>query len=203
MSNKRSDSIISKISYTIIVIFVGLLLLLFICFFAKFTNGFTSSFATFYVEYDGKTIASDKPGYVFELGKKYDFKVGYTLGFLNNEEKTFSVEVIPNITDKTDFNYMLSSETHNFSSIKSLTSYFDIEGNENGFTFSASKTLEQMVAQYHNNDVIGVPAVNESSVDYLKLVISSEDNSQQINLTFNLAVPAESVIIDGGAIIVG
>lgn len=120
MSNKRSDSIISKISYTIIVIFVGLLLLLFICFFAKFTNGFTSSFATFYVEYDGKTIASDKPGYVFELGKKYDFKVGYTLGFLNNEEKTFSVEVIPNMPIY-GISYFLYSSSFSFLSLLYLS----------------------------------------------------------------------------------
>ena len=50
----------SKIAYIIIVAAVFAVLLLVGGFIARYTNNFTSDFKTFYVEYGGKTITTDK-----------------------------------------------------------------------------------------------------------------------------------------------
>lgn len=197
MSNKRSrGGVGSKIAYAIIVVFVVFLLLAVGGFFAKYTNGFTSDFATFYVEYDGKTITSDKGGYGFVVGEKYDFKVGYSLDFINKDKLTYNVKVVPNITENTDFKYETADGLYKFSDIEDLTQFFEIEKGENGFTLSTDYTLQKMFTQIYGETVSGVPT-EYGSEDYLKLVVSSEDGSKIINLSFNtIFVLPESIVLN-------
>lgn len=197
MSNKRSQGGVgSKIAYAIIVVFVVLLLLAVGGFFAKYTNGFTSDFATFYVEYDGKTITSDKGGYGFVVGEKYDFKVGYSLDFINKDKLTYNVKVVPNITENTDFKYETADGLYKFSDIEDLTQFFEIEKGENGFTLSTNYTLNNMFTELYGDTVSGVPT-EYGSEDYLKLVVSSEDGSKALNFFFNsVLVLPESIVLN-------
>ena len=190
MSRKNSDKF--EITYIFIAMLVVMLLLLVIGFIAKFTNNFTSDFATFYVEHDGKTITSDRGGYIFDKDVEYRFDVGYPLGVFNKEKLSYNVKVVPNITDETNFEFTDGVETFKYSDITDLTEQFYIQQYEDYFTLTADKPLKEIIESAYESTFTGIPTINFEQ-DYLKLVISSVDNSASISLTFNVSIPVEDM----------
>lgn len=201
MSNKKSGTG-SKITYVILVTLIVLLLLVVVGFFAKFTNNFTSGFATFYVEHNDKTIISDKGGFAFDLNTEYSFNVGYSLDFVNKEKLGYSVEITPNITEDTDFVIETDDSNYKFSDIGDLTEYFTVTQYESYFTLRADKTLSEIIKAVYGDTATGVPFV-DGSKDYLLLTVYSEDKSTAINLAFNATVPAEGLTPNYGHIVAG
>lgn len=184
----------SKITYIIIVVAVLAVLLLVGGFIARYTNNFTSDFKTFYVEYGGKTITSDKTDIEFVRSEPNRINVGYSLGFLNKEKGNYSVEVLPNVTDETDFDYSVNGKNYKFSEITDFTEYYKIEKYDDYFTFTMWDDIDGILDMMYNGDnVAGVPDLNGKNL--LKLVIYNEDKTAKINIGFKLISHATSIII--------
>ena len=183
MSNKKTSS---KIASVIVVIAIVLVLALVAGFIARFTNNFTTGFKTFYVEYDGKTITTDTSDIKFLCNYSNRVNVGYSLEFLNKEKSDYNVQVLPNVTDKTDFEYTVDEATYLFSDIEDLTKYFEIEKHEDYFIFQTDKSLSGiMQTMYAGQTVTGIPQ-GDDATNLLKLVVSTADNSISLNLAFTL-----------------
>lgn len=203
MSNKGSNGgLVSKITYAIIIVFVALLLLAVVGFFARFTNNFTTGFATFYIEYDGKTITADKGGYAFDLGEEYRIDVGYSLDFVNEEKLTYNVKVVPNITEETDFVIETGNDRYKFSDMGDLTEFFKIDCYDGYFTITAEKPLNGIIKAVYGDTAVGTPVV-DGSIDYLTLVVSSEDGGKVINLGFNATIQPTFIQPNYGNIVAG
>lgn len=181
-----------KMKYTVgnVVVYILLLMLLAlaIAFLAKFTNGFTSDVKTFYVICNDETILNDKGNYLIYANEEYRFDVKYTFGFLqkDNEKLGYHVKVVPYVTEDTNFDFYADGEMYNYGAESDLTSGFDIRLYEDYFTFTATKGMEGILqAIYPNKTLTDIPQLN-SGIDYYMLVISSEDYSAEIKITFSL-----------------
>lgn len=184
----------SKITYIIIVVAVLAVLLLVGGFIARFTNNFTSDFKTFYIEYGGKTITSDKTDIEFVRSEPNRINVGYSLGFLNKEKGNYSVEVLPNVTDETDFDYSVNGKNYKFSEITDFTEYYKIEKFDDYFTFTMWDDVDGILDMMYNGDnVAGIPDLKGTNL--LKLVIYNEDKTAKINIGFKLISLPTSIII--------
>lgn len=200
MSRKNGGA--SKLSYILIVVGV-VLFFVFVCgFFAKFTNNFTSDFATFYVEHDGKTITADRGGYGFDRGVEYRFNVGYSLDVFNKEKLNYNVKVAPNITPETEFVFENDDYRYKFSDNDDLTAQFKITKHDGYFTLTADKLLNEVINSAYDGNFTGIPTV-DGKLDYFTLIVSSEDGSKSINIAFNVSIPPEGLTSNAGHIIAG
>lgn len=80
--------------------------------FAYFTNGFTSDFKTFYVSINGKDVMTSQGGFVATTKEPLAVDVKYTFGALNKDEnKGYSVKIVPNKIENSDFTYTVDGES--------------------------------------------------------------------------------------------
>ena len=82
--------------------YVGIVLVLIIIVgvVARFTNGFTDDFKTFYVKVEDKEIMSGSGGYEITRAKPMQAEVKYTFSFATDENKGYNVKIVPNAADK-------------------------------------------------------------------------------------------------------
>lgn len=157
-------------------------------FFARFTNNFTSGFKTFYLEHDGKTISADTENFEMVMNQEYRFDVGYSLGFINQNEKLgYHVKIAPYITDKTNFDFTVNGKPYSYSGETDLTLYFDIKKYDDTFTIKSTMDLPDIFKMmYANKTLSGVPVTKDKGKDYFVLIVSSEDKTTAIRIAFNL-----------------
>ena len=68
-----------------------------------------------------------------------------------------------------------------------MTSAFEIKAFNNYFTFKATKDLSEILAlNYPTQTITGCPTALDSGIPYFRLVITSADQTQEININFNL-----------------
>ena len=104
---------------------------------ARFTNGFTDDFKTFYIRVDGKEIMSRADGYEITPEKPLHAEVKYTFSFASDENKGYSVKIVPNASDKSkDFSYTVNGEKKSFQSEEDFSEGFEIEKGESSFTIT-------------------------------------------------------------------
>lgn len=187
--SKRTRQRISTATNAIIAVLIVILLLGVVGFFAFFTNGFTSDFKTFYVNVRGKTIMNDTDGYEIVVEDEYRFDVKYTFGFMQkkNEKLGYHVQIIPNITDETDFDFIVNGQNFKYSDEADLMQGFEITLYDDYFTLEANKDLSEILSDLHlGSPVTGVPSAIDSGINYFTLMIFSEDKSTKIAINFNL-----------------
>ena len=189
MAKRKSTKIASVIAIVLLlVLFVGGVSILF-----KETDNFNTSLGSLYVEIDGVRITADKDNHVIFYGQECRVNVGYTLAF-DEKEKGYEVCVVPNATGATDFDFLVGDDLFAYSGIDDLSEGFNLQKYEDFFTIKATYDLPVMIKDIFNEDeVAGVPSTVNSNVPYYKMVISSEDKSQQIAITFQLA---SNVLLD-------
>ena len=101
---------------------------------ARFTNGFTDDFKTFYIRVDGKEIMSNSGGYEITQSKPMQVEVKYTFSFATDENKGYNVKIVPNAADKNqDFSFTVNGENRQFQAETDLTDGFGIEKSESSF----------------------------------------------------------------------
>lgn len=181
----------SKISYILTVVVIIGLLLFSIGFISRFTNSFTSDFKTFYVEYNGKKITSDCKDVLFECGATNKINVYYSLEFLDNEKKDYTVQVLPNVTKENDFEYIVDEEKYLFSGIGDLTEYFEIEKDEDSFTIKATMDVFKILKKKYEGK--NVTYTETDGKNLLKLVIGNADNSVKISMAFTVTEQVEDI----------
>ena len=101
----------SKIGQVVSYIAILLVIVAVIGVFAHFTNGFTSDFKTFYVSVDGKDVMISGSGYAISENEPLSVDVKYTFGAFNkNETKDYSVKIVPNKIENSDFTYTVDGD---------------------------------------------------------------------------------------------
>ena len=86
---------------------------------ARFTNGFTDDFKTFYLKVEDKEIMSSSGGYEITRAKPMQAEVKYTFSFATDENKGYNVKIVPNAADKSrDFSFTVNGESKSFQSMQ-------------------------------------------------------------------------------------
>ncbi len=180
----KSKSIFSII-ITLIVVAVLAALVAFVMY---YTNNFTTDLTTFYVQHGSQEIRHDVGRMQFEKGVYYTFKVKYPLGFPSSEKgERFKVGVEVTESGK-EIEYRVDgSVTRLYPKSPEVTNSFDIEKNDDGFTFCIPKatTLKEIIrAAYADKEVMDIPAVDLTAKDYFYLTVKSYDGKTAIRIGF-------------------
>ncbi|MDE7162790.1 MAG: hypothetical protein K2O44_01765 [Clostridia bacterium] len=193
-----------KIAFKIVLIVIAVVALvavaLAVTFIARYTENFKSKFSTFYVVHADTTITTDKGGYGLELNKEYRFEVGNAFGFLGKNAAGYDVKILPNATTEASFTFEGAEKAYNFSDVPDLTKQFVIDREDDHFTVRPTKLLNEMLESTYGESLTGIPTSNFKH-DYLKIVVTSENETNVINLTFNVVVYPTGVNMGNGNIV--
>ena len=178
----------------VVIIIVGVV--------ARFTNGFTDDFKTFYLKVGDKEIMSGSGGYEITRAKPMQAEVKYTFSFATDENKGYNVKIVPNAADKNqDFSFTVDGESKSFQSLQDLTDGFEIEKSESSFrvTPKGENLTGVLQAIYPGLDtaLIEEKAYN----DMFALVVSSYNEKSSVTIYFTLSSKVAGVRLDKEAIV--
>lgn len=180
---KRNGTKIATVisSILLLVLFVGML-----TFLLKETNNLTTSPGALYVEVDGERISSNKDDQAISYGKEYRFDVGYALD-IDSQKKEYTVSIVPNVTDDTSFDFKVNNDLYAYEGINDLNQGFNVQVYDDYFTIRATTDLPEIIKGiFPNVTISGVPDTINSEISYYKIIISSKDKSQSLEITFHL-----------------
>ena len=180
---KRNGTKIATVisSILLLVLFVGML-----TFLLKETNNLTTSPGALYVEVDGERISSNKDDQAISYGKEYRFDVGYALD-IDSQKKEYTVSIVPNVTDDTSFDFKVNNDLYAYEGINDLNQGFNVQIYDDYFTIRATTDLPEIIKGiFPNVTISGVPDTINSEISYYKIIISSKDKSQSLEITFHL-----------------
>lgn len=169
---------------------------------ARFTNGFTDDFKTFYIKVDGKEIMSSADGYEITPEKPLHAEVKYTFSFTSDENKGYSVKILPNASEKSkDFSYTVNGERKSFQSEEDLTDGFEIEKGESSFTIKPKgATLTEVLQAIYP----GIEAENleeKAYNDMFVLAVSSYNGKSSVKICFTLRSKVTGIRLNKEAIV--
>lgn len=180
---KRNGTKIATVisSILLLVLFVGML-----TFLLKETNNLTTNPGALYVEVDGERISSNKDDQAISYGKEYRFDVGYALD-IDSQKKEYTVSIVPNVTNDTSFDFKVNNDLYAYEGINDLNQGFNVQIYDDYFTIKATSDLPEIVKGiFPNATISGVPNTINSEISYYKIIISSKDKSQSLEITFHL-----------------
>lgn len=197
MSAKKSSKVVKSISFILVL----LAMVIFIGFFATFTNGFTSDFKSFYVENDGEQLLNNVDNVAILKDTEMRFDCKYTFGFLNKKQpKGYNVKVVPNVSQNNDFDFSVDGQLYAFGAEPDLMCAFDIVFYDNYFTLKLTKTMQEVLQTVHSGKTVVAPN-NYLKVDYFTLVISSYDGKSVVNIGMHYFIDIDNIGLDKGGII--
>ena len=180
---KRNGTKIATVisSILLLVLFVGML-----TFLLKETNNLTTNPGALYVEVDGERISSNKDDQAISYGKEYRFDVGYALD-IDSQKKEYTVFIVPNVTNDTSFDFKVNNDLYAYEGINDLNQGFNVQVYDDYFTIRATTDLPEIIKGiFPNATISGVPDTINSEISYYKIIISSKDKSQSLEITFHL-----------------
>lgn len=182
----------SKVSKIIAYVAIVLVLIVCIGFLAKFTNGFTSDFTTFYLTVNGEDVMKDSGGYAMSPEEPITVDVKYTLG----EEQGYTVKVVPNAAEGMDFDFSLNGEVCSYHAESDLTSGFDIKYGEGSFTITpkGENAAEILRAIYPDSEI--VVSDDAEYTDMFHLVVTTQDGKSSITVGFVVTGPVSDIELD-------
>ena len=169
---------------------------------ARFTNGFTDDFKTFYIRVDGKEIMSSAGGYEITRAKPMQVEVKYTFSFATDENKGYNVKIVPNAADKSkDFSFSVNGENRQFQAETDLTDGFEIEKSESSFKVTPKGENLTGVLQtiYPGLDMAHIE--EKAYNDMFALVVSSYNEKSSVTIYFTLSSKVTGVRLDKEAIV--
>ena len=169
---------------------------------ARFTNGFTDDFKTFYVKVEDKEIMSGSGGYEITRAKPMQVEVKYTFSFATDENKGYNVKIVPNAADKNqDFSFTVNGESKSFQSLQDLTDGFEIEKSETSFkiTPKGENLTGVLQAIYPGLDTAHIE--EKAYNDMFALVVSSYNEKASVTIYFTLSSKVTGVRLDKEAIV--
>ena len=169
---------------------------------ARFTNGFTDDFKTFYVKVEDKEIMSNSGGYEIMRAKPMQVEVKYTFSFATDENKGYNVKIVPNAADKSkDFSFTVNGENRQFQAETDLTDGFEIEKSESSFkvTPKGENLTGVLQAIYPGLDTAHI----EEKVynDMFALVVCSYNEKSSVTIYFTLSSKVSGIRLDKEAIV--
>ena len=188
MTNKATKIITYILLVLAIITVIGVV--------AHFTNGFTSDFKTFYVTVDGKDVMTSSGGYKVTVEKPLQVDVKYTFDAFNkNETKDYSVKIIPNKIENSDFTYTVDGESKSFQSETDLTSAFEIDKGEKSFTVKPKgKSLTEVLTAFYGTEV--TDCENKGYTDMFTIIVTSYNGEASVKLNFTVAGKVTGVSFD-------
>lgn len=169
---------------------------------ARFTNGFTDDFKTFYVKVEDKEIMSNSGGYEITRAKPMQVEVKYTFSFATDENKGYNVKIVPNAADKSkDFSFTVNGESKSFQSMQDLTDGFEIEKSESSFRVTPKGENLTGVLQtiYPGLDMAHIE--EKAYNDMFALVVSSYNEKSSVTIYFTLSSKVTGIRLDKEAIV--
>ena len=169
---------------------------------ARFTNGFTDDFKTFYVKVEDKEIMSGSGGYEITREKPMQVEVKYTFSFATDENKGYNVKIVPNAADKNqDFSFTVNGESKSFQSMQDLTDGFGIEKSESSFKVTPKGENLTGVLQtiYPGLDTAHIE--EKAYNDMFALVVSSYNEKASVTIYFTLSSKVTGIRLDKEAIV--
>lgn len=185
----------SKIGQVVSYIAILLVIVAVIGVFAYFTNGFTSDFKTFYVTVDGKDVMTSSGGYKVTTEKPLQVDVKYTFNFATDETKDYSVKIVPNKIENSDFTYTVDGESKSFQSETDLTAAFEIDKGEKSFTIKPKgKSLTEVLTAFYGTEV--TDCENKGYTDMFTIIVTSYNGEASVKLNFTVAGKVTGVSFD-------
>lgn len=185
----------SKIGQVVSYIAILLVIVAVIGVFACFTNGFTSDFKTFYVTIDGKDVMTSSGGYKVTAEKPLQVDVKYTFNFATDETKDYSVKIVPNKIENSDFTYTVDGESKSFQSETDLTAAFEIDKGEKSFTVKPKgKSLTEVLTAFYGTEV--TDCENKGYTDMFTIIVTSYNGEASVKLNFTVAGKVTGVSFD-------
>ena len=169
---------------------------------ARFTNGFTDDFKTFYVQVEDKEIMSTSGGYEITSAKPMQVEVKYTFSFATDENKGYNVKIVPNAADKSkDFLFTVNGENRQFQAETDLTDGFEIEKSESSFKVTPKGENLTGVLQsiYPKLDTAHIE--EKAYNDMFALVVSSYNEKASVTIYFTLSSKVTGIRLDKEAIV--
>lgn len=188
----------NNISKAISMLLVFLLCVGVLAMISRFTNGFKEDFKSFYISYDGKDIFSSRNKLFLSRGEVHRFDVTYVFEFLDEGEESkreYTVKIIPNVDNTTDFTFMVDGYQYAYSDVDDLTNGFHLEKQDSYFLLSISKetNLKSVLEGVLGKDV-EVPQDEYCSSPYLyTLIITSYDKSVTYYIDFAVGVGVNNI----------
>ena len=177
----KNDSSFATILSSLVIL---LLVVTAVGFLYIFTDSFTTDLKNFYVKYGNDSFISDRENFDIIIGKEYKFEV---INTLDTNESGFIVSVVPNETALTTFSFKADGTDKNFGEMGNLTKGFSISSSENYFTLTALYDMPEILKLYFQaQELTEVPSVVDTGLPYFRLVVSTKDMTQTININFNL-----------------
>lgn len=187
------------VSLAVIALVAGL-----IAVFYKYTDGFSSDFKTFYLVHDGKEILTEETKVAFVGGKKYKYEVKYVFENGKDEKKGFTVKVLPN--SEKDFEYTVAGSKYKYSTLKDLTTAFDIKLADDSFEINIPENfgLMDVVKFMHGGQEVTLETASDIAYPF-KLEVTSYNGGAKYTIIFNTVSTAgvTGVTIDPTEIVFG
>lgn len=192
MSTNKNNKFVGIVVYILVVLAViaviGLLY--------NLTNGFTSDVKTFYVTVDKEIVTSEKGGYVITPNKPLEARVQT----LSSGEKGYTIKIVPNAVEGTDFSFLSSAESKTFQSIDNLTNGFTITAEGSSFSVKPKgNNVTEVLKSIYGDNVIDCS--DFAYKDMFTLIVLSKDGSNMVKLNFSVAGGVQGVILDKEAIL--
>ena len=178
----------------VVIIIVGVV--------ARFTNGFTDDFKTFYLKVEDKEIMSNSGGYEITSAKPMQVEVKYTFSFATDENKGYNVKIVPNAADQSkDFSFTVNGENRQFQAETDLTDGFGIEKSESSFkvTPKGENLTDVLQAIYPGLDTARIE--EKAYNDMFALVVSSYNEKSSVTIYFTLSSKVSGIRLDKEAIV--
>ena len=194
MKNKSTNLIAYVGIVLVVIIIVGVV--------ARFTNGFTDDFKTFYLKVEDKEIMSGSGGYEITRAKPMQAEVKYTFSFATDENKGYNVKIVPNAADKSkDFSFSVNGENRQFQAETDLTDGFEIEKSESSFkvTPKGENLTGVLQAIYPGLDMAHIE--EKAYNDMFALVVSSYNEKSSVTIYFTLSSKVSGIRLDKEAIV--
>lgn len=185
MSNKKSNFIVTLVSFLIVALLVAVAVGVIL----KYTNGGNESFKTFYVQYGNDKILSSETGKKMKLEseKLYYFEVGYTFDIGNEEPRDYSVCVVPNT--KVNFSFLVDGKPFYWKGdVPELSQNFGLKKSPTSFSLfvPANTSLQTILQGVYAGKTVEVPTMEEIGTEYLYTLVISSYNGKiayQINIS--------------------
>ena len=164
---------------------------------ARFTNGFTDDFKTFYLKVEDKEIMSNSGGYEITSAQPMQAEVKYTFSFATDENKGYNVKIVPNAADKSkDFSFTVNGENRQFQAETDLTDGFEIEKSESSFkvTPKGENLTGVLQAIYPGLDMAHIE--EKAYNDMFALVVSSYNEKASVTIYFTLSSKVSGIRLD-------
>ena len=174
----------------IILVLIGIM-----GFIIYFTGGFTTDFTGFYATVDGEDVMSTGSNFRMKTDDPLKVEVKYVFASPTDEEKDYSVKVVPNPIKDKDFDFILNGDKYSFQSEKDLTAGFTIKRDGSVFTVAPKGNLTEILTAVYPDDTIG-DCTDKAYENMFTLVVTSYNGEAEVRINFTVTESIRGVILD-------